>query len=275
LHARAPLDVLWFPFNGCSWTNFTLPAVATLHDASNFVLPDTMPEMQRLFHAAAERCRFLITDSVFSQHELARELHVSEERFTPILLGVTPPEPPRGASLDVEALRPYVLFVGTSDRRKGLDVLCGAMEIVQGERPDLRLILAGERSDHVPGLERLHGDALGYVDDTTLAELYRNAAVFAFPSRYEGFGLPVLEAMKYGTPVVTSNAASIPEAAGDAGLYVPVDDARALAAAILKVVSEPNVASDLRERGVRRATEMTWQKTAEATLDVLERAAAR
>ena len=91
LHGRAGLDALWFPFNGCSWTNFSLPATATLHDASNFVVPDYAPQTQAIFRAAAQKCRALITDSHFAQAELARVLGIAPERLVPIALGVDPP----------------------------------------------------------------------------------------------------------------------------------------------------------------------------------------
>ncbi len=140
-HGRAGLDALWFPFNGCSWTNFSLPATATLHDASNFVVADYAPETQAIFRAAAERCRALITDSHFAQGELARELGIAPQRIVPIALGVDPPRPPVPLSFDVAALKPYVLYVGTAERRKGFDTLLAAMARVFRQRPDLTLVV--------------------------------------------------------------------------------------------------------------------------------------
>lgn len=270
---RAGIDVLWFPFNGCSWTRFSVPAVATLCDASNFVVPGYAPQAQGIFFAAAERCRALITLSQFSQRELARELHLPAERLTPIPLGVAPPLPPR-RSPEVEALGSFVLFVGTMERRKGIDVLARAMAIAQRAAPELVLVVAGETNlESIAGIHvRVH--ALGYVDDATLAALYRACRLFAFPSRYEGFGLPVLEAMSYGAPVVAADASALPEAGGDAALYVPPEDPQALAEAILRVAGDASYAADLRARGKARAATMTWEGTARATLDVLERAAA-
>jgi alpha-1,3-rhamnosyl/mannosyltransferase len=273
LHDRANLDVLWFPWNGCSWLRFRRPAVATLHDATNFVIPDYAPQTQGIFRNAATRCRALVTDSVFSAHELARELSLPLDRFSAIPLGVSPPPSSEIASLDVAALRPYVLFVGTSERRKGVESLVRAMRSVQVTDPRLRLVIAGARGDALRGDEDPALSELGFVDDATLGALYREAALFAFPSRYEGFGLPVLEAMARGTPVVTTNATAIPEAAGDAALYVPLDDDEALAAAIARVRTDAALAASLRERGLARAASMTWNATAAATLDVLERAA--
>ena len=271
-HQRARLDVLWFPWNGCSWTTFSLPAVATLHDASNFYVPGYAPETQAIFFAAARRCTALITDSCFSREELSRALGVPRERFVPIHLGVSALVESDAPMLDPAALAPYVLYVGTSERRKGVDVLIEAMELLASTHPQLTLVLAGSRGDAVRGNERVTIRELGFVDDATLAALYRNASVFAFPSRYEGFGLPPLEAMAYGAPVVTTDASSIPEAVGAAALCVPPDDAGALARGIARVVDDATYARTLRERGAQRAAQFSWTTTAERTLAVLESA---
>jgi len=272
-HARAQPDVLWFPWNGCSWLNFSGPAVATLHDAMSFVIPDHESQAKVIFRNAAERCHTLITDSVFSAHELARELAVPLDRFTPIPLGVSMEPPLAPPRIDVRELAPYVLFVGTSEQRKGIVTLVKAMERVQRTDPDLRLVIAGMRGNGLRGDEAVVMSELGHVDDATLAALYRNAVVFAFPSRYEGFGLPVLEAMAHGAPVITTNVTAIPEAAGDAAHYVPADDADALAAAIARIRRDRSYAASLRERGLAHAARMTWTVSARSTLDVLERAA--
>jgi glycosyltransferase involved in cell wall biosynthesis len=269
LHARAGLDALWFPFNGCSWTNFSLPATATLHDASNFVVPDYAPATQAIFRAAAERCRALITDSQFAQGELARELGVAAERITPIALGVDPPRASMPVPADVAALKPFVLYVGTAERRKGFDTLLAAMARVSQQRPDLGLVV----TTRLEGWELPAGVRiveLGFVDDDRLAALYRGCTLLAFPSRYEGFGLPVLEAMSYGAPVVASNASSVPEAGGDAACYVAPDDEAGLAAAILRVAQDSAYARELRKRGPVRAAEFSWGRTAAQTLAVIE-----
>ncbi len=264
-HGRAGLDALWFPFNGCSWTNFSLPATATLHDASNFVVDDYAPATQAIFRAAAERCSALITDSRFAQAELARELAIPRERLVPIPLGVAPPRPPAPVSLDVPGMMPYVLYVGAAERRKGFDTLLGAMARVVKERPELALVVTTELEGWQipPGVRVIQ---LGYVDDDTLAALYRSCVALAFPSRYEGFGLPVLEAMSYGALVVASSSSAIPEAGGDAACYVAPDDDAALAAAILRVAGDAAYADDLRRRGPIHAAALTWEETATRTL---------
>jgi glycosyltransferase involved in cell wall biosynthesis len=273
LHARAGLDVLWFPWNGCSWLNFSHPAVATLHDAMSFVIPDYQTQTKVIFRNAAERCHTLITDSVFSAHELARELAVPLERFAPIPLGVAMEPALAAPRIDVRELAPYVLFVGTSEQRKGIETLVRAMERVQRTDPDLRLVIAGARGNGLRGNETIAMSELGHVDDATLAALYRSAEVFAFPSRYEGFGLPVLEAMAHGTPVITTNVTAIPEAAGRAAHYVPQDDPDALATAIACIRGDATYAASLRMRGLAHAARMTWTRSARSILDVLERAA--
>ncbi|MGC2242021.1 MAG: glycosyltransferase family 1 protein, partial [Candidatus Aquilonibacter sp.] len=221
----------------------------------------------------AQRCRALITDSVFSAHELARELALPLERFTPIPLGVSMSRPTAPANGAGAALAPYVLFAGTSERRKGITTLLAAMERVQRDDPNLRLVVAGARGDGLRGDESILITELGFVDDDTLTALYRGAELLPFPSRYEGFGLPVLEAMAQGTPVITTAVSAIPEAAGDAALYVPLDDDVALAQAIARVRGDGQLAASLRERGLARAATMTWANVAAATLAVLERAA--
>ncbi|MBV9232607.1 MAG: glycosyltransferase family 4 protein [Candidatus Eremiobacteraeota bacterium] len=268
-HRRARLDALWFPFNGCSWTNFILPATATLHDASNFVLRGYAPETQAIFRTAAERCAALITVSEFARQELARELRIAPERLLTIPPGVSPPRAPKPVSIDLDALRPFVLYVGTPERRKGFDTLLAAMALATEVRPDLSLVVtSGIEALSVPSGPRVV--ALGHVDDDTLAALYRACALLAFPSRYEGFGLPVLEAMSYGAPVVAASASAIPEVAGDAACYVPPGDAPALAAAIRCVIEDSGYAAELRRRGPLRAAGFPWETTATRTLSAIE-----
>ena len=269
-HAHAGLDVLWFPFNGCSWLHFSLPAVATLHDAFAFDRSDPTPQDQAIYLAAARRCQRIITDSNAAKGALSRALGLPLASIVAIAPGVRVPVPGIALADDRKPSAPYVLFVGTSDRRKGLDTLVAAMAIVQEQRPDVRLVLVGDISDAIPGLNSIRAEVIGFVDDAMLATLYRNATVFAFPSRYEGFGLPILEAMSYGVPVVAARNTSIPEATGDAGILVETDSSEALAQALLRVLNDRELQNELRARGLERAAGMSWSTTAARTFDLLE-----
>ncbi len=273
---RCNFDVLWFPFNGPSWDSFDVPAVATLHDAVAFVRPEYTEADRAPFRAAARRCEHIITDSDFSKSELVRELHLPAARVSVIRLGIGEPLSSEPVEIDTAAFGRFAFFVGANDPHKGLDTLIEALTKVQHDGISMPLVVAGSTTAQSQrtlqnGPCRVH--ALGHVDDSTLAALYRACTVFVYPSRYEGFGLPVLEAMSYGAPVIASSAGGIPEAAGDAAMYVPPGDADALEQALRRVAGDPELRARMRERGYRRAREMSWRTTAERTLGILESAA--
>lgn len=269
-------DMVWFPWNGMSWIPPGI-GVATLHDASLFAMPPDNTELrereQRSFRVAAATATRVITDSHFSKGELSKHLNIEPDRIDVVHLGVdsvrVAPGPP-------PIPEPYLLFVGETEARKGIDVLEEAL----AKLPEpTRLVVAGKRTGGdvplkdagAPSDPRAPVRYLGHVSETTLPSLYAHAKAVIYPSRYEGFGLPVLEAMAYGAPVIASDAAGIPEAGGDAALYFPSGDATALANAIALVLSEDELADNLRELGRRRAAQMTWDVTAAQTIAVFER----
>jgi glycosyltransferase involved in cell wall biosynthesis len=174
---------------------------------------------------------------------------------------------------------PYILYVGSIEPRKNLLRLLEAYRQLRLWSTKWRLVIIGARNywksspvmDHVAefGLEQCVRFT-GYVPDEDLPALYNGADLFVFPSLYEGFGLPVLEAMACGTPVVTSNSSSLPEVAGDAALLVDPYDVEAIAAAMVRVLADPDLAEALRQKGLRRAGEFTWERTARETIAVYE-----
>ncbi len=172
----------------------------------------------------------------------------------------------------------FLLTVGTIEPRKNLTRLLGAYLALRAQGVAIPLILVGRRGwrsrEFVKKLEDSQlGPSvriLGFVDDVDLPALYAAATVFAYPSLYEGFGFPVLEAMAAGTPVVSSDAASLPEVVGQAGLLVSPYDTNGLAEAIRTVIAHPDLRASLREAGLQQAQRFTWSETARATLEVYE-----
>ena len=176
--------------------------------------------------------------------------------------------------------RPYVLYLGKLEPRKNLPALVRAFDAVAEQFPDHQLVLGGN-----PGwdVEAIYGAAVearcagrirfpGFVEEADLPALYAGADLFVYPSSYEGFGFPVLEAMASGTPVITSDVSSLPEVAGDAGLLVDPADVDALAAAIHSILSDGELRRKMRIQGLQQARQFTWEETARQTLEIYREA---
>jgi glycosyltransferase involved in cell wall biosynthesis len=167
----------------------------------------------------------------------------------------------------------FILFVGTIEPRKNLMTLLEAWAMMR-DRPDL-VIVGGWGWNYEPIRERMGrlGDRVHHLDALAPADLpaiYNLALVLAHPAWYEGFGLPPLEAMACGTPVVVSDSSSLPEVVGDAGLVVPAGDANAWRKALEKVVGDTELAADMRRRGILRAAEFSWSRSASMTWEVID-----
>jgi glycosyltransferase involved in cell wall biosynthesis len=267
----------------------------TIHDLIPLVHPEWM------YDAAKAEVR-AIADSVLSGDFVIVSSHAVARDVT-ALLGIAPERifiTPFAAAKDVfyreessgriEAVKarygipagPYLLSVCTLEPRKNLPHLlrCFHRLLRQERPPDVRLVLVGApgwKSDALYALLQEHTDLrsrvvlAGYAPDADLAALYSGARAFVYPSLCEGFGLPVLEAMQCGTPVITSDSSSLPEVVGDAGLCVPPTDADALSEALLRLVTDDGLAADLARRGLARSAQFSWDKTAEATVRAYER----
>jgi alpha-1,3-rhamnosyl/mannosyltransferase len=282
-------------FHAPSYTapvNGPRPLVLTIHDVSYQRHPEWYPHhrdpLRRGFYRwSAHAADRIITDSSFSKAEI-----IAAYRLSPDIVEVVPLAP--ASTFEVRACRPlpdgvvppYVLHVGDLHSRRNLEIAVRAVLQVRrrcAEHARLQLVLAGVDRGSGEALLRLDGRArdepgairlLGEVDDVAVAALYRGATALVYPSRYEGFGLPLLEAMASGTPVIASNAASIPEVTGDAAVLLDADDEDGWANAIESLLESPEVAARLREKGLRRAALFSWRRTAESTLEVYERALA-
>ncbi len=176
-----------------------------------------------------------------------------------------------------------MLYVGNIKPHKNVERLVDAFHLArQGGLDSLRLVVIGDELSKNASLRRAvhrynlhkHVRFLGFLPDETLSAVYRLASVFVFPSLYEGFGLPPLEAMACGTPVVTSNVSSLPEVTGDAALLVDPTDASAIAAAITRVVTEPALREELRARGLARARQFSWERSVKEIRDIYLQVAA-
>ena len=272
-----------------------VPLVVTVHDLTTLLVPEYNRGAQaRLYNAlvsaSARGANHIITDSFASKLEIMEHLGVEEERITAVYLAADSSYTPQENNLvDMAVLRKYdlpdfyILYLGGYENHKNIMTLLLAWTYVgQALGTDYPLVLAGKKpkrpSDTFPDYdatikqlrieEYVHW--IGYVDEEDKPVLYRNAETFVFPSKREGFGLPVLEAMACGTPVVTSDATSIPEVVGDAGFTVDPDDARGMAGAIISTIIQDNLAAEMRQSSQKQASEFSWEKTAAETLMVYD-----
>jgi len=269
------------------------PVVVTIHDLSFMRFPAMFRPANRLYltvltRLSARRARRLIAVSAHAAAETTRLLGVPPERVDVVYHGVDPAFRPLPAD-EVAAFRQrrglperFVLFVGTLEPRKNLVRLVEAFARVHKNGGRAGLVLAGGKGwlyDELFAKVEAMGLSRavifpGYVMNDELPLWYNSATVLAYPSVYEGFGLPVLEAQACGTPVLTSNVSSLPEAAGDAALMVDPYDVEALAAGLKRLLTDESLRHELRKRGLAHAREFVWSHTAQETARVYRRALA-
>jgi glycosyltransferase involved in cell wall biosynthesis len=265
-------------------------SVVTIHDVTPVILPSAFPPRHRWILATAfarvrRQADAVIVPSAAAAEDVVRYLNIDRARITVIPLGCDPRFHPIVNSRRVEAVRQrymlparYALFVGTREPRKNLGVLLRAFARFRAECPrdDVKLAVAGgpgwgrEPFDEMIDALKIRDQVLciGFVADADLPDLYRGADMFVYPSLYEGFGLPVLEAMACGVPVITSDRSALPEVAGDAALLVDPTQPAALTAAMSTVMSDKVLREELRWKGISRAKDFTWEAVARKTLAV-------
>ena len=290
LPGRCHGELLWSPSN--TGPLALRNQVVTIHD----VVPLDHPEwLNRRFAAwyrfliprLARRVRHVIVDSDFTRQRLIAHSGISQEKISVIHCGVEArfqPQSPHSIAAARTALQlppvRYVLAVGSLEPRKNLGrLLLAWAQLLPQLPPDLWLVLAGAKGKSlvfadVPELKRLpeRVHLSGYVPDELLPALYAGAEVFVYPSVYEGFGLPPLEAMACGTPVIVGNRASLPEVVGDAGLSVDPYRFEAIAQGLMQLLGDAEQRARLRQAGRDQAARFEWGRAASQTLQVLQRA---
>lgn len=273
VHGAVPADasVLWSPSNGTDLAT-ALPCVTTVHDVVPFLFPSdglrVREREQAPLKRTAERARHIIADSQYMAGEIAMRLGVERERIAVAPLGVAAPFVAEGARHVLADGRPYVLHVGAHDVRKNVRTLIAAW---QAAFPTADVALAFTRPPELlpPGAVVVDAPA-----DDQLAKLYRGALFVAVPSLDEGFGLPLLEALACGAPVVASQVAALPEVGGAATTWIAnPDNIEEWAFTFRRLTRDPGAMAALAARGPAQAAAFTWERCAQLTLDVLRTAA--
>jgi glycosyltransferase involved in cell wall biosynthesis len=282
---RLRRGVLWSP---CATGPLAVASqVVTIHDCAFFDCPDCFaPAFARWYQCLvprlARRAARILTVSSFSRDRICELFNISPEKVVIAPNGVSSHwRPANGQDIaDVRARlgieQPFVLYVGSIEPRKNLGRLLTAWQRLGAEKDGVTLVLVGAqgRVFRDAGFERLPSDvrATGFLQDADLRSLFTGAEAFVFPSLYEGFGLPVLEAMACGAPVVCSQAAALAEVAGDAALLVDPLDADSIASGLSRMLADRELRQALRQRGFCRAAEFSWAATADQVWNVLSTA---
>ena len=266
---------------------FPGPAVATVHDLGYHFFPEAHPGWPRRYlewstRYSARRAAIVLADSEATRRDLAAIYDIPAHRVRVVYPGVDAALAPVADPAELVRVRRryglperYLFFLGTLQPRKNIARLVQAYALSGVQQQDIGLVLAGARgwlydprwTAGVPGVHET-----GYVDDADVAALYSGAVALVFPSLYEGFGFPVVEAMRCGTPVITSTTSSLPELAGKAALTADPLDVEALASAIRRVVGDEKLRARMVEMGYAQAARFTWENAARLTLAALEQA---
>ncbi len=276
-----------FPWSGGIPENLGDRTVAmTLHDVLPLEIPGCFknPQDEERYRfdrqRDIDRCQVVFTDSHYSKLQIEKNFRLQSE---PVVnyFGPTLAEGSGAAAEPAAGKEPYFVYLGGYDRRKGIEELLDVfLELHRQGKLNGRLLLVGKSHYFSDRLRRLieEGTAtgivreMGYLPDAELVGVLKNAQALVYPSRYEGFGLPPLEAMNVGCPVITTSRTSIPEICGEAVLYIDPADGHDFGRALCSIENEPELRNNLRAAGRLQAAKFTWRKSAETFIDNLKRA---
>ncbi len=269
-----------------------IPEIITVYDLSCFKYPQTHPAARvRFFNEylppALERAQHILTISEFSKREIVDYFAIKAEKITVAYCGLPvgfQPQSERQSELILKQYglqyKKYFLYVGTIEPRKNLEILLDAyQQLPKDIQVHYKLVIIGACGWKFENflqqakalLERQQLIMPGYVSDRDLQHIMASAYCFLYPSLYEGFGIPPLEAMASGAPVITSDCASLPEVVGNAGVLLPADDAQQWVQAIISLINEPQKYQQYVEAGLQRATLFNWATTAATTLKCFQK----
>lgn len=290
---RNPVDILHVQYTAPPFT--PCPVVVTVHDLAFEHLPETFKrrswmQLRLTVRNTAKKAAHIITVSDYSRRDIIETYGIDPNRISVTYESAAPQFVPISDDQELARVRQtygidedYILCVGAIQPRKNLGRLIAAYSLLRREHPEGKLpqlVLAGkcawlygETLRTIKELEDNNSVILtGYVPDADLPALYSGALCFVYPSYFEGFGLPPLEAMRCGTPVIVGNRTSLPEVVGNAGLLIDPFDVGQIASAIKKLINDSDLRSLLRVKGLERAKQFDWKKTARQTLAVYEKA---
>jgi glycosyltransferase involved in cell wall biosynthesis len=289
LHAelrRSDADIVWYPWNWIRPAARRATMVATIQDLAPMLQFDhrwwkvvKRFKTRRRYQGTVDHATLVLTISTFTASEVKRLLTVDPAKLRVTLLAADDLRVAAGQSSEtLERLGidgPFFLTVGAHDTRKNLQVLYRAMALLHARGETVPLVQCGPglQKDGIQPAAAGWMRAAGYVSDAELATLYQRATALVFPSRYEGFGLPVSEAMMSGGCVICASESSLPEVGGDAALFFPWDDAEALAAQMSRLLHEPGLRERHAAMGPVQASKFSWERCARETLAVFDEAA--
>ena len=261
--------------------------VTVIHDITPVIMPDYHIFMSRLFHklflpGILKRANHIITNSEYTKSDVVTHYPITKDKTTAILLGKDEnfkPDNNDGFLKKYNIQKPYFLYVGTLEPRKNLSRLISAFEqLVDNGICNHQLVLAGKKGWKIDDLyTQIENSSAknniilpGFVDKEDLAALYTHADIFVYPSYYEGFGLPILEAMSCGVPVITSNTSSLPEVGGDAALYFDPMSIQDLYETLSKLITNENLMLEMKQKGLERSKQFSWEKAGKETIALFE-----